>query len=79
MEGSGLELIRRISDNHTADYLDVARIEPVEKHKFVIEYDWSINPCGIVTIHRLYMIKDYLNKGTETGYRRLNLRRIQEV
>jgi hypothetical protein len=50
-----------------------------EKHEFVVEHGWSINPCDTITIHRLYMVKDYLNRGIEAGYYRLNLRRIQEV
>ena len=43
-----------------------------EKHEFTVADDWSIDSGeGEETVHRLYMVRDYLNRAIEAGYYKL--------
>ncbi|MCS4539885.1 MAG: hypothetical protein HYU03_04250, partial [Thaumarchaeota archaeon] len=44
-----------------------------EKHEFTIGDDWSIDSGEGDTVHRLYMVRDYLNRVIEAGYYKLRL------
>ncbi len=44
-----------------------------EKHEFTVRDDWSIDSAEGETIHRLYMVRDYLNGAIEAGYYKLRL------
>lgn len=47
--------------------------ESGEKHEFTGRDDWSIDSGEGETVHRLYMVRHYLNRVIEAGYYRLRL------
>ncbi len=45
-----------------------------EQHKFVVEADYSIGSSNVPPIHRLYLVKDHVNKVIEAGYYKLTMK-----
>jgi len=46
-----------------------------ETHEFVVTDDWAIHAEEDMTIHRLFLVKDYINKVIEAGYYNLRMLR----
>ncbi len=44
-----------------------------EKHDFVVADDWAIRGEDGATIHRLFLVKDHVNKVIEAGYYKLKM------
>jgi hypothetical protein len=44
-------------------------------HEFVVNNDWAIDAKADMTIHRLFLVKDYVNKVIEAGYHNLKMLR----
>jgi hypothetical protein len=42
-------------------------------HEFVVKDDWTIAPDDGETVHRVYLVKDYLNKVIEAGFYKLRM------
>jgi len=42
-------------------------------HQFVVGGDYSLEPPLKTPIHRIYLIKDHINKNIEAGYYRLTV------
>ncbi len=45
-----------------------------ETREFTVTEDYSLVPREGMPIHRLYLVKDYVNKNIEAGYYRLTMR-----
>ena len=45
-----------------------------ETHEFTIAADFSLSPDVALPIHRVYLVKDNMNKNIEAGYYRLTMR-----
>lgn len=44
-----------------------------ETHEFTVGADYSLEPSGGMPIHRIYLIKDNINKNIEAGYYKLTM------
>jgi len=44
-----------------------------EAHEFLVKDDWTLDAPGEMPIHRIYLIKDNVNKNIEAGYYRLTM------
>ena len=44
-----------------------------EAHEFVVSEDWTIDAEDERSIHRLFLVKDHLNKVIEAGYYKLRM------
>ena len=42
-------------------------------HEFTVNDDWKIEAEDERTVHRLFLVKDYLNKAIEAGYYKLRM------
>ena len=42
-------------------------------HEFVVRDDWTIEPDDGETVHRLFMVRDYVNKSIEAGFYKLRM------
>ena len=45
-----------------------------EVHEIVVGNDYSLSPKVASPIHRLYLVKDHINKNIEAGYYRLTMK-----
>jgi hypothetical protein len=45
-----------------------------ETKELVVREDYSLAPQGGAPIHRLYLVRDYINKNIEAGYYRLTMK-----
>jgi len=45
-----------------------------ETHEFVIDNAYSLQPPVAVPIHRIYLVKDYINRNIEAGYYKLTMK-----
>lgn len=43
------------------------------QHEFIVEDDWTIAHDDGETVHRLYLVKDYVNKVIEAGFYKLRM------
>ncbi len=43
------------------------------QHEFVVRDDWTIAPDDAETVHRLFLVKDYINKNIEAGFYKLRM------
>jgi hypothetical protein len=43
------------------------------QHEFVVKADWTIEPDDGETVHRLFLVKDYINKSIEAGFYKLRM------
>jgi len=43
------------------------------QHEFVVKEDWTIEPDDGDSVHRLFMVKDYINRGIEAGFYKLRM------
>jgi len=43
------------------------------QHEFVVKDDWTIEPDDGDTIHRLFLVKDHINKNIEAGFYKLRM------
>lgn len=43
------------------------------QHEFVVKEDWTIAPDDGETVHRLFLVKDHLNKAIEAGFYKLRM------
>lgn len=43
------------------------------QHEFVVREDWTIDPDDGETVHRLFLVKDHLNKAIEAGFYKLRM------
>ena len=43
------------------------------QHEFVVKDDWTIEPDDGETIHRLFLVKDHINKVIEAGFYKLRM------
>ncbi len=44
-----------------------------EAHEFVVNGEWAIDDNGERTVHKLFLVKDHLNKVIEAGYYKLRM------
>jgi hypothetical protein len=44
-----------------------------DKHELVVDADWAIHGEDGATIHRLFLVKDHVNKAIEAGYYKLKM------
>jgi len=42
-------------------------------HEFVVKDDWTIGEDDGETVHRLYLVKDHINKSIEAGFYKLRM------
>lgn len=43
------------------------------QHEFVVKEDWTIAPDDGETVHRLFLVKDHINKVIEAGFYKLRM------
>jgi len=43
------------------------------QHEFVVKDDWTIEPDDGDTVHRLFLVKDHVNRGIEAGFYKLRM------
>lgn len=43
------------------------------QHEFVVREDWTIAPDDGETVHRLFLVKDHINKVIEAGFYKLRM------
>jgi hypothetical protein len=43
------------------------------QHEFVVKDDWTIAPDDGETVHRLFLVKDHINKVIEAGFYKLRM------
>jgi len=43
------------------------------QHEFVVKDDWKIEPDDGDTVHRLFLVKDHINKVIEAGFYKLRM------
>jgi len=43
------------------------------QHEFVVKDDWTIEPDDGETVHRLFLVKDHINKVIEAGFYKLRM------
>lgn len=43
------------------------------QHEFVVRDDWTIEPDDGETVHRLFLVKDHINKVIEAGFYKLRM------
>jgi len=43
------------------------------QHEFVVLSDWTIEPDDGDTVHRLFLVKDHINKAIEAGFYKLRM------
>ena len=43
------------------------------QHEFVVRDDWTITPDDGETVHRLFLVKDHINKVIEAGFYKLRM------
>ena len=43
------------------------------QHEFVVQSDWTIPPDDGETVHRLFLVKDHINKVIEAGFYKLRM------
>jgi len=43
------------------------------QHELVVKDDWTIEPDDGETIHRLFLVKDHINKNIEAGFYKLRM------
>ena len=44
-----------------------------DAHEFVVKDDWTIEPDDGETVHRLFLVKDHVNKVIEAGFYKLRM------
>lgn len=43
------------------------------QHELVVKDDWTIEPDDGETVHRLFLVKDHINKSIEAGFYKLRM------
>ena len=43
------------------------------QHEFIVKDDWTIEPDDGETVHRLFLVKDHINKSIEAGFYKLRM------